>query len=63
MAKTHPIPKDTDQASSSGVEAARQLALRAVVKTAPSKSAAGNGNGSIGGKAVAGGARVRGGRA
>jgi hypothetical protein len=63
MATTNPIPRDTDQASSSGVEARKLLALRSTPKTAPAKSRASNGNTSVGGKAVSGGARTRGGRA
>lgn len=63
MAKTNPIPSDTDQASSSGIEARKLLGLRSSPKIAPAKSRASNGNTTVGGSAVSGGTRVRGGRA
>lgn len=62
MAKTNPIPADSQD--SEDRESARLLNREATRanRSAPAKSSASNGS-AVGGKAVAGGARVRGGRA
>jgi hypothetical protein len=62
MAATNPIPSDPDAKTSTGVEARKNLGREAAraSRPAPARTKS-NGNSSIGGRAVSGGAKVRGG--
>jgi hypothetical protein len=64
MAKTMPIPPDPQARTSDDVAASKLLKVQArgANRAAPSKSNPSNGS-KVGGAAVSGGARVRGGRA